>query len=361
MYGKEGATIFHKIRHLSKLSLRFFLESELLRDGNYDVVTSGTQFYDGSDMSVLVPDTDPEVLAEIGATPGTIWQSAFRDWVYENPPALNPSVVLRNWPTGFRASGVYIDGAFRLENDPIYPHSIDYINGRVIFDSPLPLTQTVHGEFTYKTVHILSLREFNNQLRFGVLEQQYTSNPLTAGQLVYPSGSTKVSPLPIIFIEDMGRTYAGGYQLGDRSLIANDEMVCEIWTLDEGTRDNLIDLVSLQHRKSFPVINYNIAPLPLSGIKNELSPAYVPYISLAQNLPLPGPEFSGLNSVAWRGFIEDTEVEDLDSFFAESTTQQDVFERATVRMVIQTYPIMPTTPFGFDVSLEGMNELEDAT
>jgi len=355
--------MFHKIRYLLKLSTRLFLDQELLRDGNYDVITSGTQFYDGSDMSLLVPDTDPEVLAEVGVVPGQIWQSAFKNWVYENPPALNPSVVLRNWPTAFRASGVYIDGAFRLEDDPVYPHSIDYLNGRVIFDSALPTTQTVHGEFTAKNVHILNLREFNNQLQNGVLEQQYSSNPLTAGQLVYPSGLTgrRTSPLPIIFIEDMGRTYAGAYQLGDRSLITRDEMVCEIWTLDEGMRDNLIDLVSFQHMKNIPIINYNIAPLPLSGIKNELSPGYVPYISLAQNEPLPGPEFSGLNPVAFRGYLVDTEVEDLDSFFTEGTTQQEVFERATVRLVVETYPIMPTTPFGFDVVLEGMNGLEDQT
>jgi hypothetical protein len=350
--------VFHKLRYISKLSLRFFLEQELLRDGQYDVITSGTQFYDGSDMSVLVPDTSAQVLAELGGVQaGQVWQSAFKNWVYENPPALNPSVILRNWPTAHRASGVYIDGAFRLENDAVYPHHIDYLNGRIIFDSPLPLDTRVHGDFTYKTVKVMSLREFNNQLKFGVLEQQYTTNPLTAGQLIYPSGTTRISPLPIIFIEDMGRTY-GSYQIGDRSLIANDEMVCEIWTLDEGSRDNLIDLVAYQHRKSYPIINYNVAPLPLSGLRNELSPAYVPYISLAQNEPLPAdkvPEFSGINSVAFRGFIEDTEVLDLDSFFNETTTQQDVFERAVVRMVVQTYPIMPVTPFGFDIALEGID------
>jgi hypothetical protein len=355
--------VFNKLRYISKLSLRFFLEQELLRDGQYDLIASGTQFYDGSDMSLLVPDTDPEVLADIGVVAGQIWQSAFRNWVFENPPALNPSVVLRNWPTAFRASGVFIDGAFRLEDDPVYPHSIDYLNGRIVFDSPiLDFDKHIHGEFTYKTVKILNLREFNNQLRFGVLEQQYATNPRTASQLVYPSGSTKIAALPIIFIEDMGRTFDGGYQLGDRSLITNDEMVCEIWALDEGTRDNLIDLISFQHRKSFPIINYNIAPLPLSGIKNELSPAFVPYISLAQNEPLPAaqvPEFSGLNPIAFRGFIEDTEVIDLETFFNDRTTQQDVFERALVRMRVQTYPIMPTTPFGFDVVLEGMNNLED--
>lgn len=346
--------MFHKLRYLMKHSWREFLDAELLRDGNYDVITSGTQFYDGADLSLLVPDTSEEVLAEGGYLPGQVWQSLFKNWVYQNPPALNPSVVLRLWPTAFRASGVYIDGAFRLEDDAVYPHSIDYINGRVIFDSPLPLETTVHGEYTYKTVQLLSLREFNNQLRFGVLEQQYKTNPFTAGQLIYPSGTTKISPLPIIFVENMGRTY-GEYQLGDRSLIARDELTCEIWALDESTRDNLIDLVSFQQRKSFPIINYNIVPFPLSGLKNELSPNYVPYISLAQNEPLPGPSFSGINPVAFRGFIEETEVVDLDSFFSESTTQQDVFERAIIRMIVETYPIMPTTPFGFDVSLEGMD------
>jgi hypothetical protein len=338
-----------------KHSYREFIDQELLRDGCYDVITSGTQFYDGADMSVMVPDTDAEVLAEGAYLPGQIWQSLFRNWMYQQAPTLNPSVVLQHWPTAFRASGVFIEGAFRLEDDAVYPHSIDYINGRVIFDSPLPLETTIHSEFTYKTVQILSLREFNNQLRNGVLEQQYKTNPFTAGQLVYPSGMSKITPLPIIFIENMGRTY-GNYQLGDRSLIARDELTCEIWALDESTRDNLIDLVSFQHRKSFPIINYNIAPFPLSGLKNELSPDYVPYISLAQNEPLPGPSFSGINPVAFRGFIEETEVVDLDTFFGANDTQQDVFERATVRMLVETYPIMPVTPFGFDVSLEGIDD-----
>lgn len=353
--------VFHKLRYTAKTSLRFFLEAELLRDGNYDVITSGMQFYDGSDMSRFVPDTSPEVLAEIGVQGGQVWQSAFKNWVYENPPALNPSVVLRNWPTAFRASGVYIDGAFRLENDPVYPHHIDYINGRVIFDSPLPLDTIVQADFTYKTVKVMNLREFNNQLKFGVLQQQFSNNPLTAGQLIYPSGTTRISPFPIIFIEDVARTHAA-YQLGDRSLVANDEMMIQIWALDEGTRDNLIDLVLFQTNKNYPIINYNIAPLPLSGIYNELSPAYVPYISLAQNEPLPGaqvPEFSGLNPIMFRGYIEEGQLVDLEGFFSDSETQQDVFEQATVSLIVQTYPIMPTTPFGFDISIEGFNGLED--
>lgn len=351
--------MFHKLRFLLKHSYREFIDAELLRDGNYDTITSGQQFYDGVDLSKLVPDTDAEVLAEGGYAAGQVWQSLFINWCYQNPPALNPSVILNHWPTAFRASGVYIDGAFRLENDAVYPHSVDHLNGRIIFDSPITdFDKLIHADFTYKTVKVLNLREFNNQLRNGILEQQYKTNPFTGGQLVYPSGSNKIVPLPIIFVEDVGRTFDGGYQLGDRSLIARDELTCEIWALDESVRDNLIDLVSFQEAKNVPIINYNIAPFPLSGLKNELSPAYVPYISLALNEPLPGPAFSGLNPIAYRGFIKETELVDLDTNFGESHTQQDVFESAVVRLVVETYPIMPTTPFGFDTNLEGDGGLE---
>jgi len=344
-----------------KTSMRFFLEQELLRDGNYDVVTSGTLFYDGSDMSKLVPDTADEVLAELGGiAPGRVWQSAFKNWVYEDVPALNPSVILSKWPVAFRASGVYIDGAFRPTNDPTYPHKIDYINGRVIFDTPLPIdgSKVVQAAFAYKTVSVLGLREFNNQLRSTTLEQQYISNPRTASQLIYPSGSTRSVTLPLIFIEDVSRTF-DAYQLGDRSLIANDNLSFEIWALDESSRDNLIDLVTFQQRKSFPIINYNIAPLPLSGIYNTISPDFVPYANLAQNLPLPGPQFSGLNPIAFRGFIDQTELEDMESLFDDSVSQSSVFERAMVKMRVATYPIMPVTPFGFDVALEGLNGNEN--
>jgi hypothetical protein len=349
--------MFNKLRYLLKLSMRMHIEQELLRDGNYDVVTSGTAFYDGSDMSILIPDASETTLAELGnLSAGQVWQSAFRNWVYEDVPALNPSVVLKSWPIAFRASGVYIDGAFRAPNDSVYPHRIDYLNGRVIFNSPLPLEKRVNADFSYKTVNVLGLREFNNQLRDASIEQGFLSNPRTHGQLIYPSGS-KLLTLPSIFIEDIGRKF-GAYQLGDRSLICRDEIHFEIWALDENSRDNLIDVVSFQQRKNIPILNFNIVPLPLSGIFNEISPDFVPYIDLARNLPLPGPSFSGVNPVAFRGFLEDTELLDMESLFSESVTQAAVFERAKVRMTVTTYPILPTTPFGFDVSLEGLNAVE---
>lgn len=338
--------------------MRFHLEQELLRDGNYDVITSGMMFYDGSDMSRLIPDTNENVLADVGLQAGQVWQSAFKNWVYEDVPALNPSVVLRNWPIAFRASGVYIDGAFRATNDSVYPHTIDFLNGRIIFNNPLPLDKIVQADFTRKKVTIMGLREFNNQLKSAVLQQQYSDNPRTANQLIYPSGNTGYAPLPLIFIENVGRRYAGGYQLGDRSLIAKDELTFEIWALDESTRDNLIDLISFQERKNIPILNFNIVPMPLSGILNTISPEFIPYENLALNQPLPGPQFSGLNPVAFRGFLEDTEIIDLDSMFNDSVTQSPVFERATVRMSITTHPIMPTTPFGLDVVLEGMTGSE---
>ncbi len=340
--------MFHKIRYLLKTNMRFFLDQELLRDGNYDNVNSGTLFYDGSDMSVLVPDTAAETLAEIGGlAAGQVWQSAFINWMYEDAPPLNPSVVLNHWPIAFRASGVFIDGAFRAEDDTVYPHTIDYLNGRIIFDDPLPLDTRVHAEFTYKTVSILNAREFNNQLRFGLLETQFGSNPRTSNQLIYPSGTRKIAPLPIIFLEDMGRTW-DAYQLGDRSLIARDQLKFEIWALDESTRDNLIDLVSYQERKNVPIINYNIVPLPLSGIKNQLSPEFISYSGLALNQPLPGPSFSGLNPVAYRAYLRDTEVIDLESLVNQNTTQDDVFERAVVMQRAEIYGIMPISPFGLD-------------
>lgn len=334
--------MFHKARYLIKQSLREFIKQELLRDGNYDNVSSGQLFYDGTDISILLPNTNPSHLAQLGLQPGQIWQSAFRNWVYDAPSQINPSVILDDWPLPFRASGVYIDGAFRLENDPIYPHTIDYINGRVIFDNPLPLDKTVNAEFTYNTVEVLGLREYNNQFKTGVFSTVYKSNPRTAGQLLYPSGN--IIPLPIIFIEDMAREISN-YQLGDRSLILEDKINYEIWALDEGTRDNLIDLVTYQQRKYFPILNYNIVPVPLSGLKNGLSSDFIPYNSLARNNLLPGPRYSGLPPVAFKGYFEETSLVDLESFFDEDP-QSESFEKAVISQTVRVYTIMPTMPFG---------------
>ena len=341
--------MYLKLRNLIKMNMLMQLEHELLKDGNYQNVSSGQLFYDGSDMSRFLPDVSDQALAEIGVAAGQIWQSPFKNFVYESGiTRLNISNVLRDFPLPIRMSGIYVDGAFYPTSpsasgySPTMAHTIDYLNGRVIFNNPLSLNSRVHADFSYKEVKVAVASQFNNQLVNGVLETQFTTNPRTSSQIVYPSGTTRIQPYPIIFIEDAGRSWEA-YQLGDRSLVAIDDIVYHIYALDSATRDNLIDLITFQERKPILLIDYNVAPLPLSGILNTLSPNYMSYPDLLAN---PIVNTNGDRAIGFQGWIENTKLTDIDSL--RQSPQSEVIERAIVVANAKIYSINPVSPIGFN-------------
>lgn len=320
----------YKLRSLLKLNYKLFLDMHMLREGAFTTVASGTQFYDGSVMSLLLPDTTADDTL-FGVSDGQVWQSPFRQWVYESGVALDgtnlqaPPVV---------ASGVYIEGAFRSTNDVNFGHTIDFINGRVIFNQPQPLTLQVHGAFSARETRVAFEHQFNQQFHDGYLESKYATNPLTSMQLVYPSGSAQ--PFPAVFIE-VDRRELRGYELGNRSAIIEDEVKLHIWALDDIQRDNIVDILTGQWRKSLPIIDFNVAPLPLSGIYNTLSPEYVPYQVMLRNNKLVTTIGSG-TPVRYMSYIDDVDTQNLPA--------TEEYERALVTYKVKVFLNAPTTPLG---------------
>jgi len=348
---------FLKHRSLLKLNLKFFLDYEFLRDGRYTNVASGETAPDGSDMSVLLCDTsNDDYLANFAD--GQVWQSPFRNWVYESGIVLNQDIGIRDLVLPKVASGVYIGGTFKATSsahesyDAAYSHHIDWINGRIIFDNALAPDESVTmAGFSYKHIRFDFEDAFNRELREGYLESEYATNPLTSHNLIYPSGG--LQPFPVVFIETRGRKWKP-FEMGNRSLIAKDRIVNHVWTNNSMDRDDIVDIISYQDHKSLPLVDFNFAPLPLSGILNELSPSYIPYQNLLKN-----PTLSGIvgtlngtaTAVGYVCYIVETEIINDPPF------QQ--FERARVEFVIQTYMYHPTSTLGINTGsyqFKGGNE-----
>ena len=320
----------YKLRSQLKLNYKLFMDMHFLRESAFTNIASGAQFYDGRSLSLLLPDTSADNTL-FGVSDGQVWQSPYRQWVYESGVPLDgtnvqiPPVV---------ASGVFIEGAFRATTDAEFGHTIDFINGRIIFNTPQSLDLQVHGEFSARDIRIGFEHDFNQQFTGSVIETQYTTNPLTSMQLVYPSG--KVQTFPAIFIEVDGRTMEG-YELGNRSAIIEDEVKFHIWALDDMTRDNMVDILTGQWRKSVPMINFNQVPLPLSGIFNTLSPEYVAYQDMLRNNLLVTTAGSG-TPVQFMSYINDVDTQNLPA--------TEVYERALVTFRVQVFLNAPTTPLG---------------
>jgi hypothetical protein len=294
-------------------------------------IASGQPFYDGSDMSVLLADTKNDDLL-FGVGDGQVWQSAFRQWVYESGVPLDGT----NVPAApLVASGVYVEGAFRATDDPEFGHTIDYLNGRIIFNDPQSLDLQVNAEFSAREIRTAFEHDFNQQFQTGYLESKYTTNPLTSMQLVYPSGNAQ--PFPAVFIEVDERTF-DAYELGNRSAVIKDTIKFHIWALDDIQRDNILDILTGQWRKNVPIIDFNIAPLPLSGIYNTLSPEYVAYQQLLRNDRVVTTVGSGV-PIRYSCYIDDCTSRNLPG--------TEEYERAEVNYEVSMYLNAPITPLGY--------------
>lgn len=321
----------YKLRSLLKLNMKLFLDMHFLRESSFINVSSGTMFYDGSDMSVMLPDTNADDTF-FGLGNGQVWQSPFRQWAYESGVPLDGTNV--STPP-IVASGLFIEGAFRPTTDPTFGHKIDYINGRVIFDSPQPLSLKVNAEYAAREVRVGFEHDFNQQNQRGYLESKYSTNPLTSMQLVYPSGSAQ--PFPAIFIEVDTRTMTP-YELGNRSAIIHDKVILHVWALDDMQRDNIVDILTSQWRKVLPIINFNLAPIPLSGIFNTLSPEYIPYQTLLRNNRITTSVGANVVPVQYLAYITDVKAENINVALE--------YERAVVTFEMDVYLNAPTTPLG---------------
>lgn len=320
----------YKLRSLLKLNLKLFFDMHFLREGAYVNVASGQQFYDGSDMSLLLPDTSADDTFN-GLSNGSVWQSAFRQWVYESGVSLD-GTNLQSHP--IVASGIFVEGAFRPTDDPVFGHTIDFIDGRIIFDSPKSLDLKVQAAFAARQVRVDFEHAFNQQAQVGVLGTKYFTNPVTSHQLVYPSGA--IQTFPAVFLEIDGREMRP-YEMGNRSAIIKEQVRLHVWAQHDLQRDDIVDVLSAQWRKSIPIIDFNLAPLPLSGIFNTLSPEYIPYQELLRNNRIVTTIGSG-TPVRFMAYLTDIEVRN------EMATEE--YERASVVFSVEVMLNAPTTPLG---------------
>ena len=102
-------------------------------------------------------------------------------------------------------------------------------------------------------------------------------------------------------------------------------------------RANIVDIITSQQRKVVPMIDFNKAPMPLSGIHNTLSPEYVPYQDMLRNNVLITTVGSG-RPVRFLSYIDDTTCRNL--------MGAETYERAEIQCEVRTILNAPTTPLG---------------
>lgn len=229
-----------------------FLDWALLEKGNYMNVTLNESSPDGADYSKLRLSSNPSFPS------GKAWEGFRRNWVWQSGVSFNPPPIVGNNHTIPGISGVYVNNTFYPSSTSgTYAHKVDYFNGRVVFNTPIPITSTVKAEYSYKYINV----SYANNLPW-LGEVQYSSldiggnfNNLNKGEYDLPAEAR--IQLPMIAIEVVPRRSMKGYQLGGGQWVETD-VLFHCLAEDEYTRNKLVDIVSLQNDKSIYMFDSNM-------------------------------------------------------------------------------------------------------
>jgi len=228
-----------------------FFDWALLKKGNYFNVTLGETAPNGYDYSKLRLSSDERFTA------GTCWEGVRNNWVWQSGVNYSPAPLVGTNNTKPGISGVYVDDTFYpTTTTGDYAHHVDYFNGRVLFDSPIPTGSKVQVEHSYKWINIV----YANSVPW-LREVQYRSYDINGEFFQAAKGDWDMPPearlqLPAIAIEIVPRRTITGYQLGGGSYVDTD-VLFHCLAEDEMTRNKLVDIVSLQNDKTFYAFNSN--------------------------------------------------------------------------------------------------------
>jgi hypothetical protein len=243
-----------------------FLDWGLLEKGNYFNVTLNEQSPNSSDYSLLRPSSSEHYLA------GQAWEGFRKNWVWQSGLSYNPSprVGSNNAIPGI--SGVYVNNTFYSSTtNGQYAHKVDYFNGRIIFNNPIPTGSKVQAEYSYKYINII----YANNLPWlrEIQYRTYEPSPAFAnpdkGEFTLPA-EMRVQ-LPAIALEIVPRRTLRGYQLGGGQIVDTD-ILFHCIAEDAPTRNKLVDIISLQNDKTILMFDSNTIaksgafPLDYNGI-----------------------------------------------------------------------------------------------
>ncbi len=232
-----------------------FLDWSLLQKGNYFNVTLGELSPNNFDYSNLRLSSNQHYAS------GQAWEGFRKNWVWQsglNPPSdvTAPFVSNNNAVPGI--SGVYVNDTFYpSDTTGAYSHKVDYFNGRVVFDSAISSDSTVKAEYSYKYINVVYANSIPwlREIQYRNLEPNSFFNNQNRGDFTLPA-EARVQ-LPAIAVEVVPRRTFSGYQVGGGQYVYTD-VIFHCLAEDAYTRNQLLDMVSLQNEKTFFLFDSNM-------------------------------------------------------------------------------------------------------
>lgn len=182
--------------------------------------------------SQLFYTTDPEYID------GQVWQGIRKDWVWESGINFNNTSPIA-------ISGAYIDNIFY--SYPSGEFSVDYPNGRVIFDTPIPVSAKVEMNYSYRNIQTYRANDnpWFSQLQYGTYNNSDIDIQRNEDGNWSISGNHRLQ-MPAIVIESVARSRSRPYELGNDNLILEQDIAFYVLTETKNERNKLLDIIRIQ-------------------------------------------------------------------------------------------------------------------
>jgi len=227
-------------------NLKSFLDWSFINIGGFINVNIPTSGIGGTQYHKLKLAADPS------NTTNTVWESEKKDWIYESGISYSGS-------TPVEISGLYLNNNFITgpTGYGAYTYSLDYQNGRVVFDNPVSKTSDVQIEYSYRYV------------------QTYKSNESRGLEINDEALAANQVELPAILVEMTDRTDQKPFELGNSKNTFFQDVLLHVLASSSTQRNNIANALLLQKDRHFylydidKVVRNGVYPFDYKGTINN--------------------------------------------------------------------------------------------
>lgn len=218
------------ILNILESNIKMFLDWSFLKIGGwFDAKIPDNTIYGVTQQYRLFSTQDPSY------EDGQVWQAAKKDWVWET--------LDYNGKSPITIDGVFVDNVLKPRNNFI----VNYPNGRIIFHQPISTNSLVLLNHSYRYIQVYRA---NEAPWFQVLQYSSfnTDNPdiqqISQGE--WSIGSHHRVQMPCIIIEALSRSRSRPHEIGNHSLITEQDIALHVIADNRNDRNKILDILRLQ-------------------------------------------------------------------------------------------------------------------
>jgi hypothetical protein len=243
-------------------NLKAYLDYSFLCVGGFVNCVSGTYLYNQNNTVAHISES-----TEPSGYKTKYWETNHKEWVYESGISYNNNSPIS--VSGISVNGIFLPSPTGSGN---YGYELDYPNGQIVFDNPVPTTSKINIEYSYKKCQVYKSSssnwwgEFKNAI-YSDLPNEYSIH------------------LPSIVIEPDIRMNMKPYQIGGRSFFFDQDMLLYVFADSAIERNNIVDMIRKQKEITLKTYDINTVissgayPLTYNGRINNNGQSYLELIN----------------------------------------------------------------------------------